>query len=110
MKIEKSYDLLNSEGGIITIEKIEGFWHYKFHKTRGHIIVSVKEILDSMINGKAIIDRSGGNVYFLNDYPLSMKGDDPSYYQKIIKVLLSEELEKCKDLEYFNKNYLSKCK
>ncbi len=109
MKIEKTFDLLNSEGGIIKIQKIDGFWHYKFHKTQGHTITNPKEILDSILNGKVIIDRQAGKSYFLNEYPLSMKGDNPEYYQSIVKTLLDEELQKCKDPEYFKENYL-KCK
>lgn len=109
MKLEKSYDLLNSEGPLIKIQKIGGLWHYQFNGNKTHLITSIKEILGSLIEGKGIIDRANGRIYFLNDYPISMKGDSPAYYESIIKDLISEELEKCKkDHEYFKKIYLCK--
>jgi hypothetical protein len=45
MKIEKTFDLLNSEGPVIKIERIQGNWHYKFHGSRHHHITTIKEIL-----------------------------------------------------------------
>jgi hypothetical protein len=107
MKIEKSFELLNAEGPIIKIERIDGFWHYKFHTSKGHTITSPKEILDAIWNNKAIVDTYAGKVYFLDNYPLSMKGDDPKYYAAIVECLLNEELAKSsKDPEYFKKTYM----
>jgi hypothetical protein len=108
MKIEKSFDLLNSEGIIIKIERILGNWHYNFNGSRHHVITSVKEILSVIWHGKAIINHSSdGGIYFLNDFPISMKGDDPKYYAGIVEYLLHEELEKCKsNPDYFKENYL----
>jgi hypothetical protein len=111
MKIEKTYDLLNSEGALIKIEKIGGFWHYKFDKSKTHTITTAKEILNSILNGKGIVNKNEGKIYFLEDYPLSMKGDTSEYYERIVRVLVQEEMDKCtKDTTYFKENYLSKCK
>lgn len=107
MKIEKTFELLNSEGPIIKIEKIDGHWHYKFHGSRGHTITTPKEILDVIWNNKAIVDTNKGEIYFLNDYPISMKGDDPKYYASIIEYILKEELDKSiKNPEYFKETYM----
>lgn len=108
MKIEKSFELLNSEGPIIKIEKIQGNWHYKFNGSRQHHITTAKEILSAIWNNDYIIDHSTSKFYRLSDYPISMKGDDQKYYEEIIKCLISDELEKInKDPLYFKDNYLT---
>jgi hypothetical protein len=108
MKIEKSFELLNSEGPIIKIEKIQGNWHYKFNGSRQHHITTAKEILSAIWNNSWIIDYNGNKNYRLGDYPISMKGDDPKYYDEIVKYLIEEETEKmCKDPNYLKENYLT---
>jgi hypothetical protein len=108
MKIQKSFELLNSEGPIIKIEKIQGNWHYKFDGSRQHHITTPKEILSAIWNNDYIIDHTTNKNYRLGDYPISMKGDDPKYYEEIIKHLISDELEKIKKNSlYFKDNYLT---
>ena len=108
MKVQKSFDLLNSEGPLIKIEKIDELWHYNFHGSKTRHIITIKEILGAIVSGKSIIDRANGKIYFLEDYPISMKGGDPTYYEDIVEFLLNEELVKCKkDINYFKKIFLS---
>jgi hypothetical protein len=109
MKIEKTFDLLNSEGSVVKIERIQGNWHYKFHGSRHYHLTTVKEILSVIWNDDEITDPNSGKTYRLSEYPLSMKGDDTSYYEMIIEKLLDEELKKMsKDPIYFLENYLTK--
>lgn len=109
LKIVKSFDLLNSEGPIIKIEQIQGNWHYKFHDSRYHSITTAKEILSAMCNDDLIIDYNTNKSYRLGEYPISMKGDDPKYYEEIIKKLISDELVKIKkDHQYFIDNYITR--
>jgi hypothetical protein len=107
MKIEKSFELLNSEGPIIVIEKIDGYWHYKFNSSRGRTVTTIKEILNAIWNNVPIIDEQARKTYVLGNYPLSMKGDTPSYYEDIAEYLLKEELDKCKkNIDYFKNTYI----
>jgi hypothetical protein len=111
MKLENSFDLLNSEGSIIKIEKYGCFWHYRFKGTNVLTVTSNKEILNSLLKGKGIVNKSEGKIYFLEDYPISMRGDSPEYYERIARILIQEEMEKCKnDINYFKENYLGSCK
>lgn len=104
MKIQKSFDLLNSEGPIIRIEKIDEIWHYNFNQSKFRHITTIKEILKSILENKAIVDGKSGKIYFLSDYSEHMKCD----YEEVVEYLLEEELIKCKkDTEYFKKIYLS---
>lgn len=106
MKIEKSFELLNSEGPIIKIEKIQGNWHYKFNGSRQHHITTAREILSAIWNNAWIIDHTGKKTYQLGNYPISMKGDDPKHYEEIVKYLVNEETEKMRKDPNYLKNYL----
>lgn len=108
MKIEKTFDLLNSEGPIVSIKKIEGHWHYSFHKSPYYTITTPKDILGNIWNDRPIYDSHNRKVYRLSEYEMSMKGDDPKYYASIVEYLLKEEMEKtAKDPEYFKNTYLN---
>lgn len=103
MKVEKSFDLLNSEGSIIKIQKIEGYWHYLFHGSRHHHITTVKEILSSIWNDDLINDPNSRKTYKLSEYPISMRDN----HTAIVEYLLRSEFEKSiKDPEYFRNNYM----
>ena len=105
MKLQKSFDLLNSEGPLVQIQKIGELWHWKFHTSNISTVTSTREILD-FISGNIDIKDHNGKTYRWNDYGMSMKGDTPEYIQKIVLVLLGEEMEKCKrDINYFTKIY-----
>jgi len=106
MKAEKTFELLNSEGPIVSILKIDGRWHYKFHKSPIYTVTTAKDILNSIWNDHPIYDSHNSMFYRLSDYPLSMKGGNPKYYSSIIECLLRYELEKSiKDPEYFKNTY-----
>jgi hypothetical protein len=104
-KITKSYELLNSEGPIIQIQKIKDRWHWKFYNSKVQVVTTTKEILD-FICGLSVLKDPRGNTYIWTDYPSSMKGGSPEYIQKIVLELLQEDLEKCKnDINYFTEIY-----
>jgi hypothetical protein len=107
MKIEKQFELLNSEGPIVSILKIDGLWHYKFHKSPFYTVTTPKDILNAIWNDQLIYDSHNSKFYRLSEHPLSMKGDNPKYYAGIVEHLLREELEKSiKDPEHFRNTYM----
>lgn len=107
MKIHKSFELLNSEGPLLQIVKIEGHWHYKFHNSPHYNYTTIKEILSAIWYDTPITNTHEGKDYVLGQFPLSMKGDSQKNYNDIVKFLVKEELERCqKDTEYFKLNYI----
>ena len=100
MKIQKSFDLLNSEGPLLKIVKIEGYWHYKFQNSPHYIFTSIKEIISAIWKNTPIIDTHENKSYFLEEFPLSMKGGSLAYYKEITNYLVKEE-NAIDDLDFF---------
>ena len=105
MKTTAQFDLINSEGPIVQIQKVGNLWHWKFHNSPILTITSTKRILD-FISDLSTIKDPNGKTYRWSDYQRSMKGDTHEYIQKIVLLLLEEEMERCKtDIDYFKKIY-----
>jgi hypothetical protein len=104
MTVEKKFDLLNSEGSLVNISKINGLWHFNFFDCPYSTITTPKDIL-SFISGGTVTDTHNKKDYTLSDYPDSMRGT-VNYLQNVVTILLREEMERCtNDQQYFFDNY-----
>jgi hypothetical protein len=94
MKIHKSFELLNSEGPILQIVKIEGHWHYKFANSPHYNFTTIKEILSAICYDTPITNTHENKDYFLSQFPLSMKGGNSKHYDNIVKYLTTKEIKR----------------
>jgi len=107
MKSSLSFDLLNSEGPIVKIEKIGPYWNWKFHNASYHIITTPREILNFIADEYVLLNQSISEriMFKWSEFSEDMKPDREKL-NKIIEILLKEEIELCKtDSAYFYKTY-----
>ena len=103
--IVKSYELLNSEGPIVIIQKDSQYWHWKFFGCNELVITTPKEILN-FISGLTTITDPKGTVYDWKEHEMGMKGDNPEYIKRIVNDLIQDELFLCNnDPDYFFQTY-----
>lgn len=101
MKVLKKYEILNSEGPIMTLNKHENHWSLEFYGTRVCTIVDPYVMTSFLISDGEI--TANDKTYVYSNYSIGerMKPEDE-------KILLKELLEDHLDMwenneEYFNK-------
>ncbi len=104
MKIQKSFELLNSEGSVLKIEKRNGIWNYAFHGTSISIITNPSKILSFILGHDVLVHPKTKKVFAWEDFPSNMKVEDQ--IRLAIIELMKEEIESIKNHDYFVKNYI----
>lgn len=101
MKVLKKYDILNSEGPIMTLNKYENHWSLAFHGTRVCTIVDPYAMILFLISDREIIANDKTYVYSNYSIGERMKPKDEKI---LLKKLLEDHLDRWEtDEEYFNK-------
>lgn len=95
MKILKSFELLNSEGPILKIEKRENHWAYSFHDTDIRVISNTEEILSFILGYSTICHPVTRNTMSWDQYPDSMKVK--SHIRNAVICILTEEIDSIKN-------------
>lgn len=91
MKAQKQYELLNSEGSILSIEKIRGIWHWKFSKNEYFACTPI-EILDFFVGDHFIYNSKTEKTIEWKSFPKSMKPSVETM-KEIIKTLTIENIQ-----------------
>ena len=104
MKVLKKYEILNSEGPIMILNKHSDHWSVTVHGSRVHAVVNPYEML-SFLTADGLIEIDS-KTYRFNDYSVNEKLDFESYID-LVQTLWKEhkslrEKDKDYDAKYHN--------
>jgi len=105
MKIHKSFELLNSEGPVLKIEKREGLWNYSFHGSPISVITNPSKILSFILGSTEIVHPKTEKIFRWKDFPSDMKPENQ--IRLAIVELMKEEIESINNQDHFNDNYIN---
>ena len=101
MKVLKRYEILNSEGPIMVLNKHSDHWSLAFHGTRVHTIVDPSEMIAFLLsNGEITNDEK---TYVYSNYSEGEKMDSLKLTTLLKELLDDHQNRWVNDEEYYNK-------
>jgi len=96
-------ELLNSEGPVLTLQKVGEYWSFSFDGSKVSLITDTREILDFLSGKKPIVHE--GKMYLWDSYSQDMKPKMEVLSNFVIS-LMKDEINRCRDdQEYFFNTY-----
>lgn len=105
MKTINSFELLNSEGPVLTVHNRGNHWTFSFNGSSISLITNITEILSFIRGSLSIKHPTTGIPVYWSDFPDSMKVERD--IKDLLNILLPHEIELIKESpEYFRKVYI----
>ena len=102
MKVLKKYEILNSEGPVMILNKHTDHWSVSFNGSRIHTVIEPYEMLTFLTANGTI--TSEDKTYRFGDYPQDMKMSF-SNFNALVEILWEDHKSLCKNNEEYSKKY-----